>query len=186
MIVTENGRTLSGIVRNETETALTLQTPTEVVTLPKSEIEERTLSQLSLMPTANSSRCRRKHVRDLIAYLASSRASTATWRDAVLNPQLVASRVQSKVNASKFSASRQAMLVHKGWVASAKDAGAAIRIYGGPARSPVKNDLGNSSRKGRTLRACLSRLLKPSIMALCNSHSILTKPQPPSISTTPK
>jgi len=50
LIVTANGRSLTGILKGETETAVTLQTPTEVLTIPKNEIESRKLSPLSLMP----------------------------------------------------------------------------------------------------------------------------------------
>jgi len=42
VVVTTAGRTLSGIVKKESEQALTLQLPNEVVVVPKGEIESRT------------------------------------------------------------------------------------------------------------------------------------------------
>lgn len=71
-IITTGGRIINGIVKEETDTALVLQTPTDVVTLPKSDIEERELSKLSLMPDGQFKQLPAEDVRDLVAYLASS------------------------------------------------------------------------------------------------------------------
>jgi putative membrane-bound dehydrogenase-like protein len=71
VVLTDEGRSLSGILKNETDSAITLQTPTDVVTLPKSEIEERKLSPLSLMPDGQLKEMKPDEARDLIAYLAS-------------------------------------------------------------------------------------------------------------------
>ena len=72
LVVTDNGRVISGIVRQETPTALTLQTPTDVVTLAKSELDTRELSNLSLMPDGQLKQLQANEIRDLVAYLASS------------------------------------------------------------------------------------------------------------------
>lgn len=70
-IITSGGRVISGIIKEETETAVTLQTPTDVVTIAKAEIDERELSQLSLMPDGQLKTLSADEIRDLVAYLAS-------------------------------------------------------------------------------------------------------------------
>jgi putative heme-binding domain-containing protein len=72
IVATDDGRTITGIVKQETDTAVTLQTPTDVVTIPKAEIEERQLSPLSLMPEGQLGQLKPEEARDLVAYLASS------------------------------------------------------------------------------------------------------------------
>jgi putative heme-binding domain-containing protein len=69
----EDGRTLNGLVVEETPQTLTLQTPTERVTLPLAEIEERKRTQLSPMPEGQLDPLADEQVRDLIAYLQSQR-----------------------------------------------------------------------------------------------------------------
>lgn len=71
LVITSDGRTITGIVRQETPTAVTLQTPTDVVTIAKSDIDERKLSQLSLMPDGQLKQLQPVEIRDLVAYLAS-------------------------------------------------------------------------------------------------------------------
>jgi putative membrane-bound dehydrogenase-like protein len=71
IITTENGRTLTGIIKEETERALTVQTQNEVVIIPKSEIESRRQSNLSMMPEGILDRLTIEEIRDLVAYLAS-------------------------------------------------------------------------------------------------------------------
>ena len=70
-IDTQGGRTINGIVKQETEKALTIQTPNEVIVLPKDEIGSRMQSQLSIMPEAMFDKLTQEEIRDLIAYLAS-------------------------------------------------------------------------------------------------------------------
>lgn len=87
VVLTDDGRSISGILKNETDTAITLQTPTDVVTLPKAEIDERQLSPLSLMPDGQLKEMKPEDIRDLVAYLASPvqvpLPSEGPWR----NPQ---------------------------------------------------------------------------------------------------
>jgi putative heme-binding domain-containing protein len=71
IITTDNGRTLTGIIKEETERALTVQTQNEVVIIPKSEIESRRQSNLSMMPEGILDRLTIEEIRDLVAYLAS-------------------------------------------------------------------------------------------------------------------
>ena len=70
-IETAGGRTINGIVKQETEKAVTIQTPNERITLPKDEIETRQQSPLSMMPEGLIDRLSKEEIRDLFAYLAS-------------------------------------------------------------------------------------------------------------------
>ena len=69
VIVTEDGRSIAGIVVRETPTSVTLQTPTEQVTVPLDDVESRTLSPQSLMPENQLAQLAPAAARDLVAYL---------------------------------------------------------------------------------------------------------------------
>jgi putative heme-binding domain-containing protein len=70
LFTTKDGRTLSGIVKEETKETVTLQTPNDVVRLSKADIEERHQSAQSLMPEGQLATLSDAEIRDLIAYLA--------------------------------------------------------------------------------------------------------------------
>jgi putative membrane-bound dehydrogenase-like protein len=65
-----NGRVLSGLVKEENDKTLTLQTQNEVVRIDKSDIEERQRSQQSMMPDGLLTPLSPAEVRDLIAYVS--------------------------------------------------------------------------------------------------------------------
>jgi putative membrane-bound dehydrogenase-like protein len=71
VVVTKAGRTLSGLVKKESDQALTLQLPNEVVVVPKGDIDTRTPTKVSMMPDGIFEQMRLEEVRDLVAYLAS-------------------------------------------------------------------------------------------------------------------
>jgi putative heme-binding domain-containing protein len=71
VVVTKAGRTLSGLVKNESDQALTLQLPNEVVVVPTSDIDTRTPTKVSMMPDGIFEQMRLEEVRDLVAYLKS-------------------------------------------------------------------------------------------------------------------
>jgi putative heme-binding domain-containing protein len=71
VITTVDGRVLSGIVQDENDNALTLRTLNDSVVIAKAEIEDRVLSELSLMPDNLLDQMSPEEVRDLVAYLAS-------------------------------------------------------------------------------------------------------------------
>lgn len=71
VIETKGGRTLSGIVKKESDAAVTLQLQNEVVVLPKADIEMRTATKLSMMPDGALEQLKLDEVRDLIGYLMS-------------------------------------------------------------------------------------------------------------------
>ena len=71
LIQTDSGRIITGLVVDESELAITMQTANERVVLPKSEVEERSVSKLSMMPDGLLQTLSNEQVRDLIGYLAS-------------------------------------------------------------------------------------------------------------------
>jgi putative heme-binding domain-containing protein len=71
VFATTSGRVLTGILKKETEQAVTVQTQNELLVLPKEDLESRTPSPLSMMPEGILTPLRPEEVRDLIGYLAS-------------------------------------------------------------------------------------------------------------------
>jgi putative membrane-bound dehydrogenase-like protein len=72
MITTAAGRTLNGIIKEEDDKTVTLQTQNEVVRIAKADIEERQRSLLSMMPEGQLAQMSDADVRDLMAYLAGA------------------------------------------------------------------------------------------------------------------
>ncbi len=73
VISTTDGRILTGILKNEDRDAITLVSANDVITLPKSEIEERKPSDKSMMPEDLVTSLSSHDFRSLVAYLASPR-----------------------------------------------------------------------------------------------------------------
>ena len=71
VIFTMDGRVISGVIQKETDSAVTLRTINDTVVVAKDDIEERRLSDLSVMPEGQLDLLKPAEVRDLIAYLAS-------------------------------------------------------------------------------------------------------------------
>jgi hypothetical protein len=71
VIVTSDGRVVSGLVLDETESAATVRTLNDTVLVAKSDIATRELSDQSMMPEGLLAGLQPAEVRDLIAYLAS-------------------------------------------------------------------------------------------------------------------
>ncbi|MEQ8762624.1 MAG: FG-GAP-like repeat-containing protein [Planctomycetota bacterium] len=65
----EDGRIVSGLLRKETDSALTLRTLNDTVVVPKSEIEDRQLQNISVMPEGLLEPLSDRDVVDLVAYL---------------------------------------------------------------------------------------------------------------------
>jgi putative heme-binding domain-containing protein len=70
IITTTSGRTLGGLVKEENDKTLTLQTQNEVLRLDKNDIEERQRSSQSMMPDGLLAMLGPSEVRDLIAYVS--------------------------------------------------------------------------------------------------------------------
>jgi putative membrane-bound dehydrogenase-like protein len=71
VIQTSDGRTLTGIVRNENQDSVQLALANETVTVLKSDIDQRELSPKSMMPDDQLKPLSDHDVRSLIAYLGS-------------------------------------------------------------------------------------------------------------------
>ena len=69
-IVLTSGRILTGLIKQESEKLLLLQTPTEEVRIPKSDVETREKQNVSMMPEGLLAPLKNDEVRDLLAYLA--------------------------------------------------------------------------------------------------------------------
>jgi hypothetical protein len=69
IVMTEGGQVISGIVRSETEKALTIQTSDATVVVPKNEIEQRKISEKSMMPEDQLGQFSQHEIRSLLAYL---------------------------------------------------------------------------------------------------------------------
>jgi putative membrane-bound dehydrogenase-like protein len=72
VLTTTDGRTLSGIVKQEDSQTLTLQTPTEAIRLAKADVEERRQTNVSMMPEGLLAPLSDQEVRALLAYLAGA------------------------------------------------------------------------------------------------------------------
>ena len=69
IVVSTDGRVITGIVAGEDDKSLTLRTATETVVLPKDEIDERTVSDTSMMPDDQLKQFSTAEVLSLFAYL---------------------------------------------------------------------------------------------------------------------
>jgi putative membrane-bound dehydrogenase-like protein len=71
VINTADGRVISGLLQKETDSALTLRTINDTIIVPVSEIDERQLANVSLMPEKLLDSLASSEVGDLVKYLAS-------------------------------------------------------------------------------------------------------------------
>jgi putative heme-binding domain-containing protein len=71
VIALADGRVLTGIIRAEDKDTITLVTANETLTIPKSEIEQRRVSEQSMMPEDLWKPLSDQEIRALVAYLAS-------------------------------------------------------------------------------------------------------------------
>ena len=72
-VATTDGRFVSGIIREQNDRSITVQTANERIVLPREDIEEIKPSTVSMMPEGQLERLTPQEVRDLFAYLAASR-----------------------------------------------------------------------------------------------------------------
>jgi putative membrane-bound dehydrogenase-like protein len=71
VLQTKDGRLITGIVKQESDQVITIQTQNESILVPKNEVEQRAKSPISMMPEGLLAKLSDVEVRDLIAYLAS-------------------------------------------------------------------------------------------------------------------
>lgn len=72
VIATDDGRVVTGIVKQEDDRAVTVATANETIIIPKGEIDQREPSALSMMPDDIFKPLSDDDIRALIAYLASA------------------------------------------------------------------------------------------------------------------
>ena len=70
LVQTSDGRTIAGVIKQEDDKSVTLQTATEVIVTPKNEIETRQKTTSSIMPDGLLAKLTEAEVRNLVAYLA--------------------------------------------------------------------------------------------------------------------
>jgi putative membrane-bound dehydrogenase-like protein len=64
-----DGRVITGIIKEETQTTLTVVTANETLTIPTADVDRRTPSELSMMPDDLTKQATEEEIRALIAYL---------------------------------------------------------------------------------------------------------------------
>lgn len=69
LLTLKDGRVISGIIKEEGDKVVTVQTPNELLRLPVGDIEERKQSNVSLMPEGQLASLSDDEVRALVAYL---------------------------------------------------------------------------------------------------------------------
>ena len=69
VVLTVDGLVISGLVRAEDDKSVTIQTTTETIVIPKDEIEERQLSDVSMMPDDQLKQFTPAQITSLFAYL---------------------------------------------------------------------------------------------------------------------
>jgi putative membrane-bound dehydrogenase-like protein len=75
-VATTDGRLVSGIIREQNDRSVTLQTANERLVLPREDIDELKPSSVSMMPEGQLERLNPQEIRDLFAYLAASQQVT--------------------------------------------------------------------------------------------------------------
>jgi putative membrane-bound dehydrogenase-like protein len=85
-IKTTDGRVIDGIIKWQTDNSLTIATTTELLTLPRSEIKQTKVSNVSMMPEGLLSGLPDNDVRNLIAYLGGAKQVPAISEVPQLNP----------------------------------------------------------------------------------------------------
>jgi putative heme-binding domain-containing protein len=71
-VATTDGRLVSGIIREQNDRALTVQTANERIVLSREDVEEVKPTTISMMPEGQLERLTPQEIRDLFAYLAAS------------------------------------------------------------------------------------------------------------------
>lgn len=87
LVVLNSGQVVSGILKKETDSALTIQTLNDQMVVAKSDIEERELLKTSMMPEKQLDSLSEAHVRDLFAYLQSPEQVAMSGPRATIDPK---------------------------------------------------------------------------------------------------
>ena len=80
-LATTDGRLISGIIREQNDASLVIQTANERLVVPREDVEAIKPSTASMMPEGQLETLSKQEIRDLFAYLAStSQVPAATER----------------------------------------------------------------------------------------------------------
>jgi putative heme-binding domain-containing protein len=71
LVELNSGRVITGIIKDENDQSITIQTEKDTIVVPKKEIDSRTQSPVSMMPEGLLDKLTKEEVRDLVGYLAS-------------------------------------------------------------------------------------------------------------------
>ncbi len=82
-----DGRVVNGLIQKETDSAVTVRTINDTVVIAKTDIEERKLSKLSLMPEGQLNVLTADERRDLIAYLGTPAQVSLRGPKAPIDPK---------------------------------------------------------------------------------------------------
>ena len=69
-IETKDGRSITGIVKQQDDKTVTVATQTETLVLPRNEVQSQQQSELSMMPEGLLAPLNDQEVRDLVYYLS--------------------------------------------------------------------------------------------------------------------
>lgn len=69
VVITTDGRVVTGLITSEDDRSLTIRTATESLVIPKDEVDERTLSDVSVMPDDQLRQFSKHEILSLFAYL---------------------------------------------------------------------------------------------------------------------
>ena len=72
-VATADGRLVAGIIREQSPTSLVIQTASERITLPREDVEAIKPSNASMMPEGQLDPLTPQEIRDLFAYLATTK-----------------------------------------------------------------------------------------------------------------
>jgi putative membrane-bound dehydrogenase-like protein len=82
-----DGRSVSGLIQSETDSAVTIRTLNDTLVVAKADIDVRQLSDLSMMPEALLNPLNHDEIRDLIAYLQSPAQVPISGPPAPIDPK---------------------------------------------------------------------------------------------------
>jgi putative heme-binding domain-containing protein len=87
LVTTKRGRSVTGLLKEEDDKTLALQTPNELIRIAKSDIEDRKVSTTSLMPEGLLAMLAEDEIRDLFAYLVGADQVPLPKSEKVLLPK---------------------------------------------------------------------------------------------------
>ncbi len=87
ILALKDGRVVSGLILKETDSAVTVRTINDTVVVAKADIDERKLSELSLMPEGQLNQLTPDEQRDLIAYLGTPNQVALRGPKAPIDPK---------------------------------------------------------------------------------------------------